>query len=124
MGGPLAKCSFSPLMFDSVLPGAIPGVSGGLYRAVLINEVGEHAHIAAMKVYPPYFAAAFAAVVTLYFWRKNIIGMHESSEKALRIMQITTVMVVMLIICCVATILKNSYQPVPLPLPEDIKFNT
>ena len=39
-------------------------------------------------------------MVTLYFWRKNIIGIHESSEKALRIMQITTVMVVMLIVWC------------------------
>ena len=53
-----------------------------------------------MHVNPPYFAAAFAVVVTLYFWRKNIIGMHESSEKALRIMQVTTVMVVMLIVWC------------------------
>ena len=60
----------------------------------------------------------FAAVVTLYFWRKNIIGMHESSEKALRIMQITTVMVVILIVWCLVTILKNGYQPVPLPLPR------
>ena len=41
-------------------------------------------------VHPPYFAAGFAAVVTLYFWRNNIMGMHESSEKALRIMQIAT----------------------------------
>ena len=30
--------------------------------------------------------------ITLYFWRTNIIGIHESSEKALRIMQLTTVM--------------------------------
>ena len=43
-------------------------------------------------------------MVTLYFWRKNIIGMHESSEKALRIMQVTTVMVVMLIVWCLVTI--------------------
>src|SRR5260370_37412094 len=49
--------------------------------------------------------------------------MDESSGKAPRIMQITTVRVVMLIIWCVATILKNGYQPVPLPLPENIKFN-
>ena len=38
----------------------------------------------------PTFAAGFAILVTVYFWRKNIIGMHESSEKALRIMQVTT----------------------------------
>ena len=42
--------------------------------------------------------------MTFYFWRKNIIGIHESSEKALRIMQITTVMVVILIVWCVVTI--------------------
>src|ERR1035437_8627550 len=65
----------------------------------------------------------FAAVVTVYFWRKNIIGMHESSEKALRIMQITTVMVVILILWCLVTILKNGYQPVPFPLHENLKFN-
>ncbi len=61
--------------------------------------------------------------MTVYFWRKNIIGIHESSEKALRIMQITTVMVVILIIWCVVTIFKNGYQPVPLPIPSNLKFN-
>src|SRR2546429_8246402 len=30
--------------------------------------------------------------ITVYFWRVNIIGIHESSGKALRIMQLTTVM--------------------------------
>ncbi|MEI9976071.1 MAG: amino acid permease [Ignavibacteriota bacterium] len=76
-----------------------------------------------MHVYPPWFAAAFAAVVTIYFWRKNIIGIHESSEKALRIMQITTVMVVILISWCLITVLKNGYQPVPLPTRGNIKFS-
>ena len=33
-------------------------------------------------------------IVTGYFWWQNTKGMHESSGKALRIMQITTVMVV------------------------------
>jgi amino acid transporter len=51
-----------------------------------------------------YFSAAFAILVTVYFWWKNIQGMHESSEKALRIMQITTVMVVMLIVWCLITL--------------------
>ena len=76
-----------------------------------------------VHVYPPYFAAAFAAAVTVYFWRKNIIGIHESSEKALRIMQITTVMVVILIAWCLTTILKNGYQPVPLPVPANLHFD-
>ena len=118
MGGTLAKFSVSALMFDYVLTGPISGVSAGLYLGGLINEIGEHLHIAGLHVHPPYFAAVFAAVVTVYFWRKNIIGIHESSEKALRIMQITTVMVVILIVWCLVTIFKNGYQPVPLPTPR------
>ena len=43
-------------------------------------------------------------LVTVYFWWKNIQGIHESSDKALRIMKITTVMVVMLIGWCLITI--------------------
>ena len=124
MGGTLAKFSVSALMFDYVLTGPISAVSAGLYLGGLINEIGEiPARWPGLHVHPPYFAAAFAVVVTLYFWRKNIIGMHESSEKALRIMQITTVMVVMLIVWCLVTILKNGYQPVPLPMPANLHFD-
>jgi amino acid transporter len=123
MGGTLAKFSVSALMFDYVLTGPISAVSAGLYLGGLINETGDNLHIAGMHVNAPYFAAVFAVAVTLYFWRKNIIGIHESSEKALRIMQITTVMVVMLIVWCIVTILKNGYQPVPLPVPANLKFS-
>jgi amino acid transporter len=123
MGGTLAKFSVSALMFDYVLTGPISAVSAGLYLGGLINETGEHLHIAGMHVFPPYFAAGFAVIVTLYFWRKNIIGIHESSEKALRIMQVTTVMVVILITWCLITIFKNGYNPVPLPTLATIKFS-
>jgi amino acid transporter/nucleotide-binding universal stress UspA family protein len=123
MGGTLAKFSVSALMFDYVLTGPISAVSAGLYLGGLLNETGEYLHIAGLHVNPPSFAAVFAAVVTVYFWRKNIIGIHESSEKALRIMQITTVMVVILIVWCLATIWKNGYQPVPLPIPANLHFS-
>jgi amino acid transporter len=123
MGGTLAKFSVSALMFDYVLTGPISGVSAGLYLGGLINEIGESMHYKSLHVNPPYFAAAFAIVVTVYFWRKNIMGMHESSEKALRIMQITTVMVVILIAWCLLTIFTKGSQPVPFPTPANIKFN-
>ncbi|MDE3167713.1 MAG: APC family permease, partial [Acidobacteriota bacterium] len=123
MGATLAKFSVSALMFDYVLTGPISGVSAGLYLGGLINEIGVYLHIGAMHVSPPHFAAAFAAAVTVYFWWQNIIGIHESSEKALRIMQVTSVMVVLLIGWCLATILKNGYQPVPLPTLQNIHFN-
>jgi len=38
-----------------------------------------------------------AVFITVYFWRANIVGIHESSDKALRIMQLTTVMGVLII---------------------------
>src|SRR5215470_16632273 len=123
MGGTLAKFSVSALMFDYVLTGPISGVSAGLYLGGLINEFGERAHIAGMHVNSQYCAAVFAAFVTLYFWRKNVIGIHESSEKAMRIMQVTTVMVVILITWCLATIFKNGYQPIPGPTLANLHFS-
>src|SRR5674476_518391 len=122
MGGTLAKFSVSALMFDYVLTGPISAVSAGLYLGGLINELAEYLQQPAVRVHPPYFAVVFAIAVTIYFWRKNIIGIIESSEKALRIMQITTVMVVILIVWCVVTILKNGYQPVPFPTLQNIRF--
>jgi amino acid transporter len=124
MGGTLAKFSVSALMFDYVLTGPISGVSAGLYLGGLINEVGEYIHQPALHVPPPTFAAIFAAACTIYFWRKNIIGLHESSEKALRIMQVTTVMVVILIAWCLTTIFTKGYQPVPFPSHETIRYGS
>lgn len=123
MGGTLAKFSVSALMFDYVLTGPISGVSAGLYLAGLINEWADYLNRPGLHVTPSTFAGGFAILVTLYFWRKNVIGIHESSEKAMRIMQVTTVMVVMLIVWCVLTILKVGYQPVPLPSMANIHFS-
>ena len=60
--------------------------------------------------------------VTVYFWWQNTKGIEESSEKALRVMQITTVMVVMLLAWSAITLVKQGYQPVPLPTPEQFEI--
>ena len=114
MGGTLAKFSVSALMFDYVLTGPISGVSAGLYLAGLLNELSIYLHWG-WQVPSQYFAAGFAILVCIYFWWKNIIGIHESSEKALRIMQITTVMVVMLIVWCLITIFVTGISTCPVP---------
>jgi amino acid transporter len=121
MGGTLAKFSVSALMFDYVLTGPISGVTAGQYLAGIINEGAEYLHY---KIFlpPAAFSAVFAMIITVYFWRKNVIGVHESSQKALRIMQITTVMVVMLIVWCVITIFKQGYAPVPFPSASNLRF--
>ena len=123
LGGTAAKFSVSALMFDYVLTGPISGVSAGLYLAALINELGQYFHLGWMHVPSGWFAAAFAAVVTVYFWYTNRIGVPFSSTRALRIMQITTVMVVILIAWCVYTIFTKGFQPVPLPVPSNFHFS-
>jgi len=106
MGGSLAKLSVSALLFDYVLTGPISAVSAGQYLAGFVTDLttrlGHPCNLTGVN--GNYFAAAFAIIVTVYFWWQNILGMHESSEKALRIMQITTVMVVMLIVWCLITL--------------------
>src|SRR5437016_2834904 len=122
LGGLLAKFSVSALMFDYVLTGPISGVTAGLYLAGLINDTAKLSGRGHFHVEPQSFSAIFAIAVTIYFWRKNVIGMHESSQKALRIMQITTVMVVMLIGWCVVTMAVRGFSPVPLPSLATIHF--
>jgi amino acid transporter len=114
MGSTVAKLSVSALMFDYILTGPISGVSAGLYLAGLINEVLAATHLS-LQLPINATAALFAVAVTLYFWWENIKGIPESSEKALRIMYITTVMVVMLIGWCGYTLaVKGGHLP-PLP---------
>ena len=123
MGSTAAKLSVSALMFDYVLTGPISAVSAGLYLAGLINESGKYFGIAWMHVPTPPVAVAFAILVTLYFWHTNRIGVPFSSIRALRIMQITTVMVVILIVWCLITIFTQGYQPVPSPTLANLKFS-
>src|SRR5579859_3570126 len=93
MGSTLAKFSVSALMFDYILTGPISGVSAGQYLVGLLNELFVYAHIP-LHLNVNATAAAVAIAITLYFWWENIKGVPESSGKALRIMQLTTVMVV------------------------------
>jgi len=122
MGATLAKFSVSALMFDYVLTGPISGVSAGLYLVGLLNELLHYAHIAV--VLPTNAtAAAFAVVVTIYFWWENIKGIHESSEKALRIMYVTTIMVIMLIAWCSYTLIVRGIHLPPLPRLSNLTYS-
>jgi amino acid transporter len=119
MGGALAKFSVSALMFDYVLTGPISGVSAGQYLAGLLNEMFAYGHLN-LTVNANGTAAAFAIAVTIYFWWENIKGIPESSEKALWIMQLTTVMVVALIGWCAYTLLVRGGHLPPAPIPRNI----
>jgi hypothetical protein len=115
MGGTLAKFSVSALLFDYVLTGPISAVSAGQYLSGFIQDIGAYVHHP-LSFSQDSFSAVFALVVVAYFWWKNIQGIHESSEKALQIMVITTVMVVVLILWCTYTVLRVPIQVPPNPL--------
>jgi len=111
MGGTLAKFSVSALLFDYVLTGPISAVSAGQYLAGFIKDIAIYLH-RRLNFSDDHFAAGLAIVVVLYFWWKNTQGIHESSQRALQIMIITTVMVVILLVWCTITVLRS---PVHLP---------
>jgi len=115
MGSGLAKFSVSALLFDYVLTGPISAVSAGQYLAGFIKDMGVYMH-RPLHFSDDHFAAGLAVIVVAYFWWKNTQGMHESSQKALQIMVITTVMVVILIIWCTITVLRAPVQLPPSPL--------
>ncbi len=123
MGPVVAKASVSALVFDYILTGPISAVSAGQYLGNLINEIFVYAH-RSTTIDPNMFAVFFAVLVTVYFWRSNIRGIHESSGAALKIMQVTTVMVVAMLIWCLITIALQGKWQLPLsPAPSHLQFN-
>ena len=128
MGGTLAKLSVSALMFDYMLTGPISGVSAGQYIVGLISQTTVYlGHPWTPSVSTVnHLAAVIAALITIYFWWRNTRGIHESSDDALRIMYVTTAMVVLLIAWCTFTILTrpNMQRLPPSPAPHNLVFNT
>lgn len=121
LGSTLAKVAVSALMFDFLLTGPISSVSAGQYLAGflqdLFSRIGYNVHISTNS-----FSASFAILVTVYFWWKNIQGIHETSEKAVRIMQITSIMVIIMIVWSVYTIWHVGAHLPPLPAPSTMHF--
>jgi amino acid transporter len=122
MGGTLAKLSVSALLFDYVLTGPISGVSAGRYIAGLLNDLLARGGVA-VHLSEGLVATAVAMLITIYFWWRNTKGLHESSDDALRIMKVTTVMVVILILWCALTLLERGGSLPPLPLPRNLQFS-
>src|SRR5580704_17964268 len=136
LGGGFAKLSVSALMFEYILTGPISGVSAGQYITGLVNELIGVAN--QWHWLPPalltaqgqpislnmdYTSALLAAAVTIYYWWQNIKGIEESSDKALRVMQITTVMVIILLIWgCYSVAIRGSHLP-PSPIPSHFHFS-
>jgi len=121
MGGTLGKLAVSALIFDYILTGPISGVSAGHYIVGLINDSLDYVGVT-WDMPRDAGAMLFAVLVILYFWHKNVIGLHESSEKALRIMYLVTALVVMVLAWCGITLLLHGGHWPPAPTVENLKF--
>ena len=102
LGGMAAKVSVSALLFDYVLTGPISSVAAGQYVIGLMCELfslatGQHIDPATRTALASVGSMLIAIAVTLYFFRQNLLGIHESSDKALKIMIATTIMAVVVL---------------------------
>jgi amino acid transporter len=135
LGGTFAKLSVSALMFDYILTGPISGVSAGQYITSLLNELMSVAaahnwlpgamapHHVAPQLHMDLTSAAFAFAVTVYYWWQNLKGIEESSDKALEVMKITTVMVVILLSWGIFSAIHVGAKLPPLPIPSNLHFS-
>jgi amino acid transporter len=114
IGSKLAKLSVSALMFDYILTGPISSVAAGQYLVGLIGDMLKLAtwHTANPVIFDAtthpdlvdLLTMVIAIGITAYFWRINIVGIRESSDRALRIMQLTTVMGLLIFVWSAVTL--------------------
>lgn len=135
LGGTFAKLSVSALMFDYILTGPISGVSAGQYITGLLNELMDqgvrHGWLpvalinghAARHLPLNETSAIFCAAVTIYYWWQNVKGIEESSDKALEVMKITTIMVVLLLSWGIWSAFRLHAKFPPLPIPSNLHFS-
>lgn len=102
LGRTFAKVAVSALLFDYVLTGPISSVSAGQYIMGLVLELMSHWTGAGISAdardwWKSTGSVLIACGITVYFFRVNVVGIHESSDKALKIMMATAVMGVIII---------------------------
>ena len=120
LGGFLAKLAVSALMFDFILTGPTSGMSAGQYIMGLLLDTAkmfnpELVDPGTANSIRNWGAVLIACLITVYFFRQNLIGIHESSGKALKIMVATTIMAVVILAWCGATLaIRGPVNRVPL----------
>src|SRR3954452_25161496 len=128
LGPTFAKISVSALMFDYILTGPISGVSAGHYVSGLVNELIDSAHKHSIgfglgHIPDNFVAMLFALGVTLFYWWENTKGIEESSDKALKVIKITSVMVVILLVWSLFTLSRAHDSLPPYPVPDNLHFS-
>ena len=126
LGSTAAKFAVSALIFDYILTGPISTVSAGQYVIGLILDTVREFHLADVSELGRdrirrWGSILLACGITFYFYRQNVRGIHESSEKALTIMKIVAVMGAIMIGWCIITLaVRPADQVNTVPLMPDL----
>jgi amino acid transporter len=136
LGGTFAKLSVSALMFDYILTGPISGVSAGQYITGMLDELlnvgAQHNLLPPAMLTSEHVArqlpmdgtsAIFCIAVTIYYWWQNTKGIEESTDKALEVMKITTIMVVMIVAWGIFSAIHVGAHLPPPPIPANLHFS-
>jgi len=119
MGHSMAKVSVSALMFDYMVTGPVSSVAAGLYVSSLLYNIMPLMHVN-WHVPHKLFAVLFAVAVTAFFWRENIKGVEESTDKNFKIMGFVTLVGAVLIIWSITTVYQRGFKMPPF----DLKFTS
>ncbi|MGB2579732.1 amino acid transporter [Elusimicrobium simillimum] len=103
LGNRMAKIAASAIVFDFVLTGPISSVAAGHYLSGFINSTMAHFGVN-ISVPDNLFSVMFAIIVTLYFWRQNIKGISESTDKSVKIITASLIVAAILAVWGIITI--------------------
>jgi amino acid transporter/nucleotide-binding universal stress UspA family protein len=128
-----AKGAVSALLFDYILTGPISSVSAGQYLTgwllefVALTNPSLAIHDESTKsAIRRIGSIAIAVGITIYFFRKNLVGLHESSGKAVKIVLFTTaVAIVVLVWSAVTLAVRGPANSIPFraDLSKKVEYN-
>ncbi|OAI50234.1 hypothetical protein AYO44_17980 [Planctomycetaceae bacterium SCGC AG-212-F19] len=131
LGSFAAKLAVSALIFDYILTGPISTVSAGQYIMGLLVESTKYfspglagvvfGDAVEQDLWKRWGAVVLAVSVTLYFFWQNIKGIHESSDKALKIMIITTIMGAIILGWCGVTLVVQGPANSQIPMTPNLE---
>lgn len=103
LGENAAKAATAAILFDFLLTGPISGISAGQYIVGFLNSVLEYFNTG-IALSGNGFSILFAIAVTIYFWRQNIKGIEDSSDKNSRIIKFSVMICAALVIWAVISL--------------------
>jgi amino acid transporter len=123
LGNTLAKSSVSVLIFNYALAGPISGVAGAHYLIGFLNEAMAAAG-SAWQIPQGWTVVVLAALWTMLLWWRNTRGIQDSSDRALRIVQIVAAVAIALFLACAWTLLRRPAELPPGPSPSNLAFSS